>query len=147
MKDAFWIWSDISSSSLNGNVPLRLKKKKVWPKQKIWDEDVHLFEFLNLHKMKIISFFSPLSFFYLLILLWSIMKVLQSNARCAAILHIWLHRMSSTSITHLILGHILLIAASVLTLQTLGPILFFKLLSNSLLGVTDSVYLFACGHI
>ena len=26
MKPAFWIWSEISSSSLNGNVPLRLKR-------------------------------------------------------------------------------------------------------------------------
>jgi len=28
MKAAFWIWSAISSSSLNGNVPLELEIKK-----------------------------------------------------------------------------------------------------------------------
>ncbi len=28
---AFWIWSEISSSSLNGNVPLRLQENKYLP--------------------------------------------------------------------------------------------------------------------
>lgn len=35
MKAAFWIWSLISSSSLNGKVPLRLQRKTHWVSYKI----------------------------------------------------------------------------------------------------------------